>query len=283
MSRSPGSFSRSPTRPATRSAAARVAGGSAFTTLLRSVPSDSKSVRTRPSAPSTPQWVSIRNRRMPSSSWRWMVRLWLAISQPGLSAAENELWVPAKIASFSLRSQRSTDPLQPVRGQRLRLGILGAVEDDEQRDRDGDHDRHPGRGGDREAAAAPVLRAHLPLRIRRLQHRQQLGGSEEDEVAADEKGGEVQRQLRRERDDEAGDDRQQRAADPARRGLGTPRDALPQAGGRVLELLGIERGRRRCDHEPGEAEHRAPPEEIPEERVEHSADGSSHLIVGELV
>ena len=44
-------------------------------------------------------------------SWRW-----LAMNQPGVSAAENELWVPAKTTSLSRRSQSSGEPLQPPTG-----------------------------------------------------------------------------------------------------------------------------------------------------------------------
>lgn len=40
-----------------------------------------------------------------------MVRRWFAIDQPGLSAAENELCVPAKTASFNGRSHIATAPL----------------------------------------------------------------------------------------------------------------------------------------------------------------------------
>ena len=44
-----------------------------------------------------------------------MSRRWFAISQPGLSAAEKELWVPANRARFAGSEQSSADPLQPPR------------------------------------------------------------------------------------------------------------------------------------------------------------------------
>ncbi len=53
---------------------------------------------------------------MPSSSWRSIVCFWLAMNQSSLSAAENELWVPAKATSLSLNRHRATEPLQPPGG-----------------------------------------------------------------------------------------------------------------------------------------------------------------------
>ena len=43
-------------------------------------------------------------------SWRW-----LAMNQPGLSDAENELCVPAQTASFRRSSQSANEPLHSPR------------------------------------------------------------------------------------------------------------------------------------------------------------------------
>ena len=102
-----------PTRPASRVAAARVAGGSALTTLLRSRPSAWKSVRTLPSEPWIPQCGSIRNSLIPSWSCWGMSWRWLAMNQPGSSAADIELWVPAKTTSLRRWLHSAGEPLQP--------------------------------------------------------------------------------------------------------------------------------------------------------------------------
>ena len=212
---SPSPSERIPTLPASRSAAARVSGGSALTTLLRSRPSASKSVCTRPSLPSIPQCGSIRNRRIPSSSCCGMSWSWLAMNQLGSSAAENELWVPAKTTSLRRWLHSSGEPLQP--SERLATarsrGLGPAV-----------NTITATTTAARPTATAAIVRPKLRRRavvslggVRpAADQEQQLAGAEVDEPGAEQQADDAERELPVEREDEPGDHRRQRRGRAAR-------------------------------------------------------------------
>ena len=85
------------------------------------------------------------------------MRRWLAMNQPGLSAAENELWVPANTTSLRGSSHRDTEPLQARVEETCRadphLGLVAAGQDQDEAHQGGNADRARDRRHDEGAAA----------------------------------------------------------------------------------------------------------------------------------
>ena len=145
-------------------------------------------------------------------SWRW-----LAMNQPGSSAAENELWVPAKTTSLSRSVHSAGEPLQPSDGLATALSRGPGAR--------GEHDH---RGDDDRDAAAPTaiarprsVRLRTCLLLRRgaaaaAEQQQQLAGAEVDELGAGQQSDDAERERPVERDDEA-----------RRRSRATPRSSRP--------------------------------------------------------
>ena len=113
-------------------------------------------------------------------SWRWIVRRWLAMNQPGLSAAENELCVPAKTAS--LRRQLAERDRAVARAASARPRPTPGSRRRSRRERPttsatSGHQRSRTRGGARRQR--PTARAPRGARLRPapapLQHHEQLG------------------------------------------------------------------------------------------------------------
>ena len=156
---SPSPAARIPIRPASRSAAAKTSGGSDLTTLLRSRPSASKSVRTRPSAVSIPQWGSIRNSRIPSCELLGDV-VALVGDEPPRVVGGRERVVSAGV----------DDLVEPVRAELRRAvapvgeagqGALSGPGTGGQHQHRDDHDRHPDDPRRDRAAEAPATHGRL--------------------------------------------------------------------------------------------------------------------------
>ena len=226
---SPSPSDRIPTLPASRSAAARVSGGSALTTLLRSRPSASKSVCTRPSLSSIPQCGSIRNRRMPSSSCCGDVVALVGDEPAGIvrgrervvGAGEDDL-VEAVVAELR-RAVAALGEAGHGAVARARAG--------------GDTTTATTTAAIAPAATsqrAPSERLRAVLRSAApaggCSSSQQLPGAEVDEPGAEQQADDASANCPVEREDEPGDDRQPRprAVRPERCSLG--RSAMPADG-----------------------------------------------------
>src|SRR5215211_2413030 len=240
--------SPAPSRPARRSAARSTFGGRLLATRLRSRASASKSVRTWP-PDSTPQCGSIRNSRIPSSSWRSTVRRWFAMYQPGLSAAEKELCVPAKTTSLRRRSHRPRRPLQPfaVEATASRVPPPPPVRTSTTTRAGDDRRRGCGADGKRPAADGLALGERLAAP---LEEHEQLARPVEDEVGAEQDRPHLEHQVRVQDDGHAEHKRDDAPEDASERRPRLRREPSPQDHGGLLDVVGLERGGGRGDDEP---------------------------------